>query len=92
MGVDTATDLLPVGPPDETARVAIWRRYVEEITDQDIDFDALVRASQRFTPADIEFAARKGAQQAFEREYFDRSRHRAGTEDFLAAIEQTSPA
>jgi transitional endoplasmic reticulum ATPase len=84
--------VLPVGPPNADARRPIWRRYIEEITDEQIDLEALVRASELFTPADIEFASRKAAQLAFEREHFKRSRQRAATEDFLAAIADTKPS
>lgn len=59
--------IIPVGPPDTIARVAIWRRYLGAMTDY-VEVDKLVEASAMFTPADIEFAARKGAQCAFERE------------------------
>jgi transitional endoplasmic reticulum ATPase len=52
----------------------------------------LVEASDLFTPADIEFAARKAAQRAFEREHFDQVQGRAVTEDFLAAIAETRPS
>lgn len=83
--------VLPVGPPDERARESIWRRYTGEITDEEIDLDRLVDASELFTPADIEFAARKAAQRAFEREHFEGASHRARTEDFAGAIEQTRP-
>jgi transitional endoplasmic reticulum ATPase len=83
--------VLPVGPPDEGARRAIWHRYVQDITGEEVDVDALVSASERFTPADIEFAARKAAQLAFEDEVFDRTVRRAGTEQFLRAIEETRP-
>jgi SpoVK/Ycf46/Vps4 family AAA+-type ATPase len=83
--------VLPVGPPDTVARAAIWRRYVAEISDQDIDVDALVGATRYFTPADIEFAARKAAQSAFEREVFRGSGAKAGTDDFLNAIQQMKP-
>jgi transitional endoplasmic reticulum ATPase len=83
--------VLPVGPPNPDARRPIWRRYVEEITDEDVDLEAIVRASELFTPADIEFAARKAAQRAFEREHFEGTRHRARTDDFLAAIAETRP-
>jgi transitional endoplasmic reticulum ATPase len=83
--------VIPVGPPDESARAAIWRSYVEDITDEDLDVDALVAATDRFTPADIEFAANKAAHTAFEREHFDEASHRATTEDFLAAIAATRP-
>jgi SpoVK/Ycf46/Vps4 family AAA+-type ATPase len=83
--------VLPVGPPDREARRAIWSRYVREISDEDVDVDSLVAASELFTAADIEFAARKAAQRAFEREHFDGTSHRATTGEFLAAIAGTRP-
>lgn len=84
--------VLPVGPPDDEARHEIWSRYVEEITDEAIDLDVLAAASDLFTPADIEFAARKAAQRAFEREHFEGSSHRATQQDFLEAIASTRPS
>jgi len=83
--------VLAVGPPDAEARTAIWKRYVDEISDEDVDILALVEATDLYTPADIEFAARKAAQRAFEREHFERSGPRATTDDFLIAIRQTRP-
>ena len=83
--------VLPVGPPDAETRAAIRTRYTDEITDEDVDIGRLVEASEMFTPADIEFAARKAAQRAFEREHFEGTRERARTEDFTRAIEQVRP-
>jgi len=83
--------VVPVGPPDAHARASIWRRYMSDITDEDVDVDALVDASERFTPADIEFAARKAAQLAFESEHAGETDRRAGTDQFVAAIRQTRP-
>ncbi|MEV6426121.1 GNAT family N-acetyltransferase [Nocardia sp. NPDC051463] len=82
--------IIPVGPPDPAAREAIWRRYLGPAGEA-VDLDALVQASEMFTPADIEFAARKGAQRAFEREVTHRSGQPAGTDDFLAAVADTRP-
>jgi SpoVK/Ycf46/Vps4 family AAA+-type ATPase len=84
--------VLPVGPPEPAAREAIWSRYVDEITDEPIDVGELVGASELFTPADIEFSARKAAQIAFEREHFEGTVNRATTDDFLAAIRATKPS
>jgi transitional endoplasmic reticulum ATPase len=84
--------VLPVGTPDAKARQAIWARYLQPITDEPVDVDALVAASQYFTPADIEFAARKAAQSAFEREHFEGTPGRAVTQDFLDAIVATRPS
>jgi hypothetical protein len=83
--------VLPVGPPDAEARSSIWRRYVDEITEEEIDTDVLVGATEYFTPADIEFAARKAAQRAFEREHFEGPGKRALMDDFLSAIAETRP-
>ncbi|MFD7473123.1 ATP-binding protein [Streptomyces sp. NPDC059837] len=83
--------VIPVGPPDEAAREAIWRRYLGRAADG-VGLHRLVEASEMFTPADIEFAARKGAQAAFEREITDRRGTPADTEDYLAAIADTRPS
>ncbi|NBM18722.1 ATP-binding protein [Streptomyces sp. GC420] len=82
--------VIPVGPPDPVARAAIWRRYLGPAA-EGVELDRLVAASEMFTPADIEFAARKGAQAAFERELTDRTGAPAGTGDYLAAIADTRP-
>lgn len=84
--------VLPVGPPDDEARRAIWERYVGQITDEKVDVATLVEATELFTPADIEFAAAKAAQRAFEKEHFEESSGRATTEDFLFAIKKTRPS
>ncbi|WP_329373856.1 ATP-binding protein [Streptomyces sp. NBC_01483] len=83
--------VIPVGPPDGAAREAIWRRYLGRAADG-VGLHRLVEASEMFTPADIEFAARKGAQAAFEREITDRLGTPADTEDYLAAIADTRPS
>ncbi|MGW1409770.1 ATP-binding protein [Streptomyces sp. NPDC002403] len=82
--------VIPVGPPDPEARSAVWRRYLGPATGH-VDLHRLVEASEMFTPADIEFAARKGAQIAFEREVAQGQGAPASTEDYLQAIAQTRP-
>ncbi|HET6856697.1 MAG TPA: bifunctional GNAT family N-acetyltransferase/ATP-binding protein [Streptomyces sp.] len=88
--------LIPIGTPDTAARTAIWSRYTDGRSD--VDVDALVAASELFTPADIEHAARSAAQAAFERDLEavgastgDARLPGAGTEDYLAAIAQCRP-
>lgn len=58
--------VIPIGPPDKAARKAIWQRYIPSTVIGDIDVDALADATERFSPADIEFAARKASQHALE--------------------------
>jgi AAA+ superfamily predicted ATPase/GNAT superfamily N-acetyltransferase len=82
--------VIPIGPPDATARAAIWGRYLGQAAES-VDVAALVSASEMFTPADVEFAARKGAQFAFEREIECRRGDPARTDDYLTAIAETRP-
>ncbi|MFF2487170.1 ATP-binding protein [Microbacterium sp. NPDC058062] len=56
--------VLPIGLPDADARRAIWIRYVPAGVVDGIDLDALVDASEGLTPADIEYAVRRAAQDA----------------------------
>ena len=88
--------VIPVGPPDATARRAIWRRYLPTGALDRIDLDALVDASELFTPADIEFAARKGSQRALELAVYGDEQDRPAvrgpaTADYLAALSETRP-
>jgi MoxR-like ATPase/GNAT superfamily N-acetyltransferase len=80
--------VIPVGPPDPPARRAIWSRYLGPARDQ-VDLDLLVERTELFTPADIEFAARKAAQSAFEREVLHTGQGQATTEDYFRAIAST---
>lgn len=75
--------VLPIGTPDTAARKALWQRY---LADDGIDLDALVGASDGFTPADIEYTARTVAQQTFERTMDAGRRCTASTQDCLQAI------
>jgi AAA+ superfamily predicted ATPase/GNAT superfamily N-acetyltransferase len=86
--------LLPIGPPDSTARAALWGRFVASSELQDVDIDALVGVTEGFTPADIEHVARVAAQAAFERDVVHGEPTEvpgATTEDYLSAIAQVRP-
>ncbi|MFI1157509.1 ATP-binding protein [Streptomyces sioyaensis] len=88
--------VIPIGTPDPAARSAIWSRYTDGRAD--VDIAALVAASELFTPADIEHAARMAAQASFERDLEAigvdagaRGRLGASTEDYLAALARCRP-
>ena len=83
--------LIPVGPPDDQARQAIWDRYLAAMphADEDVDMTGIVDRSRLFTPADIEFAARKTAQLVFERVMFEHGEDLTTTTDVLRGIAQT---
>jgi transitional endoplasmic reticulum ATPase len=81
--------VIPVGPPDPAARGAIWDRYLAAIPHGELDLGAIVDESRLFTPADIEFAARRTAQLTFERVLFEGGDEQVTTDDILHAIGQT---
>ncbi|QAY72817.1 GNAT family N-acetyltransferase [Agromyces protaetiae] len=89
--------VIPIGLPDEAARLSIWQRYVPEQVAGLVDVALLVKRSAGFSPADIEFAARSASQRAFEQAIArgakapDVSGEPAGptTADYLEAIAGT---
>lgn len=83
--------VLPVGPPDDVARKAMWERHLMQMGEHDVDLDALVVASADFTPADIEHAARGVAQRMFEATVDHGSRRPASTADVLDVLDGTRP-
>lgn len=86
--------VIPIGPPDDEARAAMWQSHIERSGREDIGIDTLVQISETFTPADVDHAARAAAQSAFEREvvHGQRPDERGATEaDYLAAIKGIRP-
>jgi transitional endoplasmic reticulum ATPase len=81
--------LIPVGPPDDQARHAIWDRYLAAMQHTGLDLAAIVERSRLFTPADIEFAARRTAQLVFERVMFSHGDELTSTADVLRGIAET---
>ena len=83
--------VLPIGPPDADARLALWTRASAQAGAPDIDLATLVRISDGFTPADILHASQQVAQATFEQTLASGERARATTEDYLAAVRATRP-
>lgn len=87
--------VIPIGLPDETARHAIWSRYIPDHVIGDIDVDALVDASSGLTPADIEYAASRASQEALaaslgkDRVPIDARTDVLTTENYLDALRAT---
>lgn len=81
--------VVPIGLPDAEARLAIWRAFVPASAAESLDLDALVRATDSFSPADIEFAAHSASQVAFERAMTTGNNGGPTLEDYLTAISHT---
>ena len=85
--------VVPIGLPDAAARLAIWESYVPTSVTGLVDLDALVVASDGFSPADVEYAARRASQEALERALFTGAGESApagpSTKDYISAIQST---
>ncbi len=82
--------VIPIGLPDEKAREAIWHRYLPEAA-VGVELATLVAMSEGFSPADIEYAARKASQSALEQAVYANAEPLLGptTADYVAAIAST---
>ncbi|WP_165068774.1 ATP-binding protein [Marisediminicola senii] len=58
--------VIPIGLPDSDARTSIWSRYIPAHVLPGITVTELVARTDGFSPADIEYAARKASQGALE--------------------------
>jgi SpoVK/Ycf46/Vps4 family AAA+-type ATPase len=85
--------VLPIGPPDQVARHALWERTIDNRQPDGpaLDLGALVALTEGFTPADIAHAARTVAQRAFERTVDTGVRCHPGDEDYRAVITAMRP-
>jgi N-acetylglutamate synthase-like GNAT family acetyltransferase len=82
--------VIPIGLPDEHARTAIWQRYIPAAA-VGVDVATLVGMSEGFSPADIEYAARRASQAALEAAVASGDDDPAGPylDDYVAAIAAT---
>jgi len=82
--------VIPIGTPDDAARAAIWRRYVDA---DRVDVDTLVQLSESFTPAEIAHVARAASQASFERAvYAGSDGDGPTTADYTAALAEARPS
>lgn len=85
--------VIPIGLPDDAARRSIWERYIPASVADRIDLRTLVTRTDGFSPADIEFAARKASQSALEKTFYPDGTGSVAagpvTEDYLEAIAGT---
>lgn len=82
--------VLPIGPPDDDARRAMWQRARAE-AGAELDLERLVVASRGLTPADIEYACQQAAAASFDRTLVSGTRSPADTADYLNAVAATRP-
>ena len=83
--------VIHIGLLDEIARKKIFERYISKMNKGDIDTQRLAKATNMYTPADIEYLCQRAAQKAFEQEHLSGEDYRVETSDFLEMIKDTKP-
>jgi transitional endoplasmic reticulum ATPase len=78
-----STTSSPSARPNDEARKAIWDRYLAAMPRGEVDMAVIAERSRLFTPADIEFAARRTAQLVFERVMVEHGEESTSTADVL---------
>jgi transitional endoplasmic reticulum ATPase len=59
--------VIPIGPPDLTARSALWSAALASLDHRGVDVEALAEMTNGYTPGDVELAAQRAAAAAFDR-------------------------
>jgi ATP-dependent 26S proteasome regulatory subunit len=81
--------VIPIGPPDLTARFALWEAALSRINQQGVDIEKVANATEGFTPGDVELAAQRAATSAFDRIRDGVEPSYVSSDDIDAAIART---
>lgn len=82
--------VIPIGPPDEDARHALWTKILARLDTQDVKIKDLVKATEGFTPGDIELASQRAASIAFDRARKGVDPSHITSYDFVQSISKTN--
>lgn len=81
--------VIPIGPPDLSARLAHWQSTLEPLDQRGIDIEKIANLTEGYTPGDIELAAQRAAAAAFDRIREGKTPAHITTEDLELAIART---
>ena len=84
--------VIPVGPPDADARLALWESAIDRMHAENIDVEKLVTLTSDFTPADMLGAAQQAAFAGFTRATSAASASPLTMDDFVRALSVTVPS
>lgn len=82
--------VIPIGPPDDVARHALWTKFLSRLNSQEIKINDLVKATEGFTPGDIELASQRAASIAFDRARNGVEPSHITSYDFVQSITRTN--
>jgi SpoVK/Ycf46/Vps4 family AAA+-type ATPase len=84
--------IIPVGVLSDDERKTILEHYLSRLNAGEIDIEALVKVTTRFTPADIEYMFQLVAQFAFEQELADKRDYRVTNTTIMKILPKIRPS
>ncbi len=84
--------VIPIGPPDITARTALWEAALAPLDSQDVNVEVLAATTDGYTPGDVELAAQRAAAAAFDRVRGGQEPSHVTANDLTTAIDRTPPS
>jgi SpoVK/Ycf46/Vps4 family AAA+-type ATPase len=84
--------IIPVGDLDHKSRSLIFKHFLANTNNGNIDIDRIVSRLSLYTPADIEYLFNKVSHFSFEKEYQQGSDYRITTDTFLEIIDDIQPS
>jgi transitional endoplasmic reticulum ATPase len=83
--------IIPVGALNEDERATILQYYLSKLNAGEVDLDRIIKMTNRFTPADLEYLFQQVAQFAFEQELATKQDYRVTTETIFEIISKIRP-
>ncbi len=83
--------IIPVGALNEDERATILQHYLSKLNTGEVDLDRIIKMTNRFTPADMEYLFQQVAQYAFEQELETRQDYRVTTDTIFEIIPKIRP-
>ena len=83
--------IIPVGGLSHDERRTILEHYLTRLNRGEIDLDRIIKATARFTPADIQYLFEQVAQFAFEQEIARKEDYRVTTETIFQILPKVNP-
>ena len=84
--------VIPIGPPDLSARRSLWEAALARLDHQGVDVEELALKTQGYTPGDVELASQRAAAAAFDRIREGLEPAFVASADLDAAVARTRPS
>jgi transitional endoplasmic reticulum ATPase len=83
--------IIPVGALNEDERATILQYDLSKLNTGEVDLDRIIKMTNRFTPADLEYLFQQVAQYAFEQELTTKQDYRVTTDTIFEIIPKIRP-